>query len=180
MAAVAEAKLALDAFHARYGQEKPYFEFWDGEAIQKSMPTGIHGLIQIILGQLLFEAGLLSAVEVRLKLREAFEPVPDVIASAGTAIFPFPTQPFEVVIEVLSPSDSFHHLVRKCQKYELWGIERVVLINPETREVWAMVRGDLQHTDFIARSGAKCITTEALWGELDRRLAMFPGLTLEA
>ena len=176
MAAVAEAKLSLDAFHARYGQEKPYYEYWDGEAIQKSMPNGIHGLIQMILGQLLFEVGLLTASEVRLKLKSAYEPVPDVIASASASIFPYPTQAFDVAVEILSPSDSFNHLVRKCQKYELWGIGRVVLINPDSREVWAMINGNLERTDFIARLGTKFVTASDLWAELDRRLAMFPGL----
>ncbi len=39
MPAVAERKLSLQEFHARYDGEKPYFEYWDGEAVQQTMPT---------------------------------------------------------------------------------------------------------------------------------------------
>lgn len=41
MQAVAEQKLSLAEFHARFDAEKPYFEYWDGEAIQKSVPPGL-------------------------------------------------------------------------------------------------------------------------------------------
>jgi hypothetical protein len=44
MPAVAEQKLSLTDFHARYDGEKPYFEYWEGEAVQKSTPTRLHRL----------------------------------------------------------------------------------------------------------------------------------------
>ena len=81
MPAVAERKLSLEGFHARYDGEKPYFEYWDGEAVQKSMPTRSHALIQKILMQLLDAFGLESGAEITLKLDPAYEPIPDVIAA---------------------------------------------------------------------------------------------------
>ena len=38
--------LTLEEFRDRYAGEKPYYEYWDGEAIQKSHATSLHGLIQ--------------------------------------------------------------------------------------------------------------------------------------
>jgi Uma2 family endonuclease len=83
MPAVAERKLSLQDFHERYPGEKPYFEYWDGEAVQKSMPTRLHSLIQKILLQLLDAMGFDSGPEVTLKLDPACEPIPDVIATEG-------------------------------------------------------------------------------------------------
>ena len=88
MPAVAERKLSLQDFHARYDGEKPYFEYWDGEAVQKSMPTGLHGLVQKILLQLLDAIGFESGPEVTLKLDPAYEPIPDVIAVEGQLATP--------------------------------------------------------------------------------------------
>ena len=36
--------LTVAEFEAQFGYEKPSYEFWYGEAIQKSMPTWMHGL----------------------------------------------------------------------------------------------------------------------------------------
>src|SRR5580698_7761832 len=114
MPAVALQKLSLQEFHARYDGEKPYFEYWDGEAVQKSMPTWLHGLIQGILVQLLKAAGYQAGSEITLKLNPEYAPIPDVIAIEGGIRSPYPTEPFEVVIEILSPQDSFSRVLQKC------------------------------------------------------------------
>jgi Uma2 family endonuclease len=53
MPAVRERKLSLEEFRSRFADEKPYFEYWDGEAVQKTRPTRLHLLIQEILVRLL-------------------------------------------------------------------------------------------------------------------------------
>src|SRR6185437_16974607 len=98
MPAVAEQKLSLEEFHARYDGEKPYFEYWDGEAIQKSTPTGLHSIIQKILAQLLDALGFVAGAEVTLKLDRSFQPIPDVIAVESSFSDLYPTEPFEIVI----------------------------------------------------------------------------------
>src|ERR1035437_8735141 len=101
MPAVAERKLSLEAFPSRYSGEKPYFEYWDGEAIQKSSPTRLHSLILEILVRLLGAMGYDSGQEITLKLDPAYEAIPDVIAAEGEIGDPYPTEPFEIVIEIL-------------------------------------------------------------------------------
>ena len=168
MPAVAERKLSLQEFHDRYDGEKPYFEYWDGEAVQKSMPTRLHSLIQKILLHLLDAMGFDSGPEVTLKLDPAYEPIPDVIAAEGHIGDPYPTEPFEVVIEILSPADPFARVVRKCHLYEHWGIRQVVVIDPQDRLVWSFENGSLHETDIIARRGESVITAQELWAEVDR------------
>src|ERR1700722_12361065 len=113
MPAVEERKLSLEEFHARYDGEKPYYEYWNGEAVQKSMPTWLHGLVQGILQRLLYGIGYTCGSEVTLHLNPAYEPVPDVIATAQPPAGRYPTEPFDVVIEILSPDDPFSRVIRK-------------------------------------------------------------------
>jgi Uma2 family endonuclease len=170
MPAVAEQKLSLQEFQARYDGEKPYYEYWDGEAVQKSMPTFLHGLIQGILMRLLSGIGYAAASEVTLKLDPAYEPVPDVIAIDGPCGDPYPTSPFEVAIEILSPDDSFSRVLRKCRLYEKWGIRQIVVIDPKDRLVWRFENGALQATDTVAHRDDAAIPAQTLWDEVDREL----------
>jgi Uma2 family endonuclease len=168
MPAVAERKLSLQEFHARYAGEKPYFEFWDGEAVQKSMPTRLHALIQEILVRLLRAMGYDPGNEITLKLDPAYEPIPDVIAAEGQLGDPYPTEPFEVVIEILSPDDPFARVVRKCLLYEKWGIRQVIVVDPKARQIWSFESGSLRETDTVARRGDRVITAQQLWAEVDQ------------
>jgi Uma2 family endonuclease len=174
MPAVEEHRLSLEEFHRRFGGEKPYFEFWDGEAVQKSMPTRLHSLIQKILVKWLDALGYEAGQEITLKLDPAYEPIPDVIAAEGSIGDPYPTEPFEVAIEILSPDDSSSRTLRKCRLYKSWGIRQVVVIDPIAREVWSFGNGALQKTDVVASRGDRVITAGELWAEVDRVLAIRP------
>lgn len=44
--ATATHPLTVEEFRNRYADEKPYFEYWFGEAIRKSVPTTIPGILQ--------------------------------------------------------------------------------------------------------------------------------------
>jgi Uma2 family endonuclease len=170
MPAVAEHRLSLEGFHARYGGEKPYFEYWDGEAIQKSAPTRVHSLTQETLVRLLDAMGYEGGHEITLKLDPACEPIPDVIAAEGHIGDPYPTEPFEVVIEILSPEDSFSRVLRKCHLYETWGIRQVIVVDPQERLVWSFENGSPLETHTFARRGERVIAAQELWAEVDRRL----------
>lgn len=169
MPATQEGLLTLDEFRIRYAGEKPYYEYWAGEAIQKSMPTWLHGLIQIIVGQLLNSIGFRSGSEVTLRLNSDYEPVPDVIALDSPLSQPYPTDPFAVVVEILSPDDPFSRVLRKCRLYERWGIQKIIVIDPDTRIVWSFENGTLNETAILARRGAKEVTAADLWAEVDRQ-----------
>lgn len=172
MSAVAERRLSLDEFHRRFGSEKPYFEFWDGEAVQKTTPTRLHSLIQKVLVEWLDALGYEAGQEITIKLDPAYEPIPDVIAAEGRIEDPYPTRPFEVAIEILSPEDSFSRMLRKCRLYKEWGIRQVIVIDPAAREVWSFEEGLLRKTGTVARRGDRVITAPELWSEVDRVLVI--------
>ena len=109
-------------FERLYAEVKPNHEYWFGESVSKADGTWSHGLLQGIVTRALDESGYKSAIEVTLKISADFAPVPDVIATAGLIELPYPTQPVDIVVEILSPEDSFQRLVRKCRLYSAWGI----------------------------------------------------------
>ena len=122
MPATQEDLLTLEDFRVRYAGEKPYYEYWAGKAVQKSVPTWLHGLIHTNVARLLDHIGYQSGSEVRLD--RDYEPVSDVIADSPLSE-PYPTDPFAVVVEILSPDDPFSRVLRKCRLYERWGIGRL-------------------------------------------------------
>ena len=149
-----------------YAGEKPCYEYWAGEAVQKSRATSLHGLIQKIVMRLLDEIGYESVSEVTLSLDGDYEPVPDVIAVDPPIQQPYPTEPFAVAVEILSPDDSFSRVLRKCRLYEHWGIQRILVIDPDARIVWSFENGTLNETALIARRGTKEATAAQLWAKV--------------
>jgi Uma2 family endonuclease len=135
----------------------------------------LHGLIQKILMMLLDGIGYESGAEVTLKLDPAYEPIPDVIAVYGPIGDPYPTSPFDVAIEILSPDDSFSRVLRKCRLYEQWGIRQIVVIDPADRLVWRFENGAPQETDGVARRGDASIPAQTLWDEVDHELTRWSG-----
>jgi Uma2 family endonuclease len=169
MLATEAKRFTLEEFHHRYGAEKPYYEYWAGEAVQKAMPTSRHGRITKILLQLLDGIGYDSGAEITLRLDPNYELIPDVIAVEGEIEEPYPTAPFEVVIEVLSPADLFSRVLRKCRLYEKWGIRRILVVDPAARVVWSFEGGAPVETDVIAQRGDRTIRVEELWEKVDRK-----------
>ena len=164
------AKLSVSELEKLYGNEKPYYEFWDGVPIQKSMPNWMHGFLQILLGQLLLEAGYKVASEVRLKIDPAFQPLPDVIATRLPIQLPYPTSAIEIVAEILSDDEPLSRVLTKCKAYARWGCDEIYVIDPQTRTVfrWLTQQGAarLEEVDTIAS-----IPATRLWSQLDAELS---------
>jgi Uma2 family endonuclease len=157
--------LTMAEFEEQFGHEKPYYEFWYGEAIQKSMPTWVHGLLQRILMELLREAGYKAGSEVKLKIHAAFQPVPDVIATSGPIERPYPTKPVEIVVEILSDEDSMSRLLTKCRTYEEWGFQEIYVVDPIARVVFRWSEHRLEEVEAIVGQPA-----ERIWIALDKEI----------
>lgn len=130
--------LTIEEFERLYGGETPAYEYWDGLAIQKPVPTLLHSLLQFVLQVLLKQKGLAAAAEVRIKLNSIREPVPDVIAVRRPRA-PYPDKPMAIVIEILSPDDTVQRIHRKCRFYAAQGIPGIYVFDPEDRtaERWS-------------------------------------------
>lgn len=109
--------MTVEQFDQQYGHQKPYFEYWFGEPVQKQMPTWILILLQKIIMRFLDEIGYESGAELKLKISPNFQPLPDVAAVlVGKVRLPYPTTPVAVVVEILSPDDKQTAILKKCRR----------------------------------------------------------------
>jgi Uma2 family endonuclease len=135
MSVLAE-KLTPQRFRELYGDRKPYFELLDGEAVQKSVPTRLHSILQLVLAVMLKEMGFKSRPELTLAISESWEPTSDVCGIVGPEEDPYPTHAVAVAIEILSPDDRFTRVIGKCRKYAEWGVQDILVFDPIGREAW--------------------------------------------
>ncbi len=158
-------KLSVSEFESRFGQEKPYYEYWHGAAVQKSMPNSIHGFLEGILVALLKSLGYRAGSEIKLKIDPDLQLIPDVIAKRGIFELPYPVSPLEIAIEILSDEDRMSRILSKCKTYQLWGFEQIYVIDPEARLVFRWVSNRLEEVDEIAG-----ISVHEVWSALDAQL----------
>jgi len=141
--------------------EKPYCEYLDGVLYPKAMPTTPHARIQFLLLMLLHRQGIEALAEVTVRLSNTKFLIPDVIA-AHTIQSPYPTEPVELCVEILSPTDRLVATLAKCELYHAWGVPFCWVIDPDKQTAWQYHAGS--DPERVAEGG----TLEA--GELSVRL----------
>ena len=171
MAAVVAEHLSLEEFRSRYAGMKPYFEYWNGEPVQKAMPTSLHILVQFHLSILLKEAGYKALSESELRIDPGWQPVPDVIGTLRIEQ-PYPTEPVDVVVEVLSPEDRMNRVKTKCRKYSQLGIKQVLVVDPQLRFglEWNPETGQLTEFESVSLPNGNTLSFNELWRRLDLEL----------
>ncbi len=115
--------------------EKPYCEYLDGVLYPKAMPTAPHALLQFFLVLLLRKQGVKALSEVLVRLSDTKFLIPDVIA-APTIRNPYPTEPVELCVEILSPTDRLGAMLAKCELYHAWGVPFCWVIDPDKQSAW--------------------------------------------
>src|SRR5579884_3407181 len=122
--AAAHTFLSPAQFEQLYSDDvNPAFEYWFGKAIQKPMPTSIHSAFAFVVAMLLLKRGWKALPEVRLKLSQLAQPVPDVVADPKPLETPYLTRAFGLCIEIVSPGDKLGKLFQKAAHYLDWGVE---------------------------------------------------------
>jgi Uma2 family endonuclease len=169
--ATATRHLTLGEFRAQYQGRKPYFEYWFGEPIQKSMPTWLHSVLQGILVELLKRAGYKSGSELELRIDPNWQPVPDVTGVSTSPAGPYPTQPVDIVIEILSPDDPFPQVLKKCRHYARIGTQKIFIADPEEKTAWEWNEGAqrLERVDALQLPNGQSMPLSDVWTELDKQ-----------
>ncbi len=178
MATTVNSFLTPERFEQLYSDEKPNVEYWFGEAIQKSMPTVVHGAMQWVLAMLLARRGWKASTEVRLKISKVAHPVPDVVANSTPLQDPYPTEPFDLCVEILSPGDNLREMFIKAAHYLDWGIRSVWIIDPKKSSAYMMSLENPQPVPvgmsscLVAGSGEEevFIPLSELFAEVDKQL----------
>jgi Uma2 family endonuclease len=118
----------------------PDVEYVDGELREKSVVQTIHSRLQSILPTW-FENhaddwGVVPGVEARVRVTSTRVRLPDVVVDKAGPWPPALIAPPLIVIEILSPSDSFTELAEKLRDYEAMGIPNIWIIDPQVRQSW--------------------------------------------
>lgn len=172
--AVATAVLTLEEFNAQYSNEHGY-EYWFGEVVQKGMPTWLHSVLQLILGEFFHKLGYISGSEVELRIDRNWQPRPDVTA-ALVVEQPYPTKPVDIVAEILSPDDPMTRVFEKCRNYARVGIPQIFVFDPESEMAWEWNRenDNLERIHALRLRNGSALEISEIWAELNTRIRKSP------
>jgi Uma2 family endonuclease len=116
---------------------RPDREYLDGELRERNVGKWEHARVQWLLahwfGNHEKEWGITGSTEQRVRVSENRVRIPDlVVLTAG----PQPdvlTDPPMLVIEILSPDDTYSDTQERTQDYRAMGVETVWIVDPKTR-----------------------------------------------
>lgn len=141
-----QRRLTLEEF-LELPEEEPALEFVEGEVTQKVSPQGEHSTLQYAVAEIFnrFERPR-KLVRAFTELRARFSgaaPVPDVSVYRWDRIPRTPsgrvanvfTEPPDIAIEIVSPSQRVNALVRRCLWYVRHGVRIALLIDPDDESI---------------------------------------------
>ena len=116
---------------------RPDCEYINGEIRERNVGKWEHARLQWLLAGWFFshekEWGITGSTEQRVRVAEKRIRVPDlVVLTAGTQPDVLIESPL-LVIEILSPDDTYSDTQERAQDYSRMGVETVWIIDPKTR-----------------------------------------------
>ncbi|MGH9606253.1 MAG: Uma2 family endonuclease [Terracidiphilus sp.] len=116
---------------------RPDCEYVDGEIRERNVGKWEHARVQALLAAWFVNHesawGTACSTEQRIQVSENRVRVPDlVVLTAGTQPDVL-TEPPLLVIEILSPDDTYSDTQERAQDYRRMGVETVWIVDPKTR-----------------------------------------------
>jgi len=116
---------------------RPDREYVDGEVRERNVGKWEHARVQWLLalwfGVREKEWGIVGSTEQRVRVSKTRVRVPDLVVLRSGAQPDVLTDPPLLVIEILSPDDSYSDTQERAQDYRAMGVETVWIIDPKTR-----------------------------------------------
>ena len=128
-------QIGIDEYlHRSY---RPDREYVDGEVVERNMGTWEHSRLQILLAGWFLahepEWGILIVSEWRARVSATRVRIPDLtIVDAGPQPPVLVDAPL-LVVEILSPGDSYSETERRARDYMRMGVKTIWIVDPETR-----------------------------------------------
>jgi len=166
--------LSVADYDRLYGSEAGW-EYWQGEARRKPVPTKFHGLLQALLAELLRLAGYISPVEAELRNVPDWRPRPDVYGVLEEFEGAYPTRPVDVVFEVLSPQEDIE---TKCQQYSQSEIRAIFVFDPARQTITSWDGAKLAPVTDVKLGNGVTITGSTIWGIFATRQQPKPPLSM--
>jgi Uma2 family endonuclease len=116
----------------------PDREYLDGEVLERNMGKWEHARVQAALAAWFWAHestwGVMVATEWRTQVSATRVRIPDVVVLAANSRQPdVLTQPPLLIIEILSPEDTFAETQRRAEDYQRMGADTLWIIDPQTR-----------------------------------------------
>jgi Uma2 family endonuclease len=116
---------------------RPDCEYIDGEVLERNAGKWSHARIQWLLaawfGSHESVWNVIGSTEQRLRVSSTRIRVPDLVVLRPGPQPDVLEAPPLLVIEILSPDDSFSSIQERCQDYLAMGVETVWIVDPKTR-----------------------------------------------
>ena len=116
---------------------RPDREYVDGEIRERNVGKWEHARVQWLLavwfGAHEQQWGITGSTEQRVRVSDNRIRVPDVVVLTAGPQPDVLTDPPLLVIEILSPDDSYSDTHERAQDYRAMGVETVWIIDPKTR-----------------------------------------------
>jgi Uma2 family endonuclease len=116
---------------------RPDCDYVDGEIRERNVGKWEHARVQWLLAAWFFahegQWGITGSTEQRVRVAPSRVRVPDLVV---LAVGPQPdvlVDPPLLVIEILSPDDSYSDIQERAQDYRQMGVETVWIVDPKTR-----------------------------------------------
>lgn len=165
MAPGATASLSVTEYENLYGSEAGW-EYWFGEARRKPVPTKFHGILQILLADLLRLAGYIAVAESDIRIVDNWRPRPDVYGVLGKFEGLYATRPVDVVFEVLSDDDD---ILTKCKHYTEIQILAIFVFDPTAQTIGSWDGTRLVPVTDVKLANGVTITGATIWREFAKR-----------
>jgi Uma2 family endonuclease len=143
------ALITAEQYLSMHFEREP--ELVHGELVERSLPTFPHGDLQLEIGSRLRALrrshNVFTGAEVRVRMAEDLYRIPDISMWTGPEPPPaLPDSPPLLVVEISSPDDRFHEVLKKCEEYRVWGVPHIWVVEPELKRCHIYESGSL--TEF--------------------------------
>lgn len=126
---------------------------------------------------MLRQLGWNAGPEVRLKVVDEAEPIPDIVAIHGKAPPGHQKNPPELCVEILSSGKELKHALWKAHHYLDWGTSFVWIVDPEARIAWRLTRIQNETVEewirpdaALTASSDTSISLPVLFEEVDKQI----------
>lgn len=116
---------------------RPDREYVDGEVRERNVGKWEHARVQWLLahwfGNHEREWGIVGSTEQRIQVSPSSVRIPDLVVLAAGPQPEVLTEPPLLIIEILSPDDTYSDTEERVRDYRKMGVETVWIIDPRTR-----------------------------------------------
>jgi Uma2 family endonuclease len=116
---------------------RPDREYLDGEIRERNVGKWEHARVQWLLAAWFSnherEWGITGSTEQRVQVSASRVRVPDLVVLTAGSQPDILTEPPLLIIEILSPDDSYSDTQERAQDYRAMGVETVWIVDPKTR-----------------------------------------------